>query len=134
MECGAKFFFTSPALLPVFATGGDKTAHPLQVGRSAVSPAKVVELSNEEVPVCGKASTGIELCIEKSLAPVYGKRERLDAKAIEVGQKRRKLSLPKTSVEKNMGKTATRSKDGGENRVGEAEATEIDTKLDEEKR
>lgn len=62
----------APALWPVFAASGSKSAHLAQVRRPARSSAEVMELDVEGSGVRGEASSRVKICLETSPSSVYG--------------------------------------------------------------
>lgn len=60
-----QFRLTAPALPLVSATLEDDIPHLLQIERPIKSRAEVVKLDDDEDVVCGRASSGVELYLEK---------------------------------------------------------------------
>lgn len=127
-----QFYFTASALLLVFATPGNKIAHPLQVGRPSMSREGVVELNHEENVVRGQTSSGVELCLHNGPSLVYGG-DRPSAPRVEkVGSKNKKLLSSMILIEEKKRRAATSSGSRMEDGVLGAGAEEMGMKLVEE--
>lgn len=87
--------------------------------------ADLVEPDREENAVRGDVSSGIELCLEEALSPVYKEEEPPVPKANEVTSKRSKLSSSMISVDKKKRKAERRRGSGEVDGVWRAEAEEM---------
>lgn len=93
---------------------GNTIGSPLQVDQPATPLLEVVELDGERGVVPGEASSGFELCLDKSLSLVYGEDEPPVPNAKKVDSKNRRPSSSKISIGKKKRKCASRSKSGKE--------------------
>lgn len=79
-------------------TLGDETALSLQIKRPAASCAELTELDDERNAAREEASSGAELCVEKSPSVVYEEGELPGTEARELCSKKRKLSSFAVSI------------------------------------
>lgn len=119
------------ALSPVAATVGNRSAHPPQIERPAVSCEKVVELNHEGIVVRGKALSAVQLSLEKSLSLVYGGEQSPIPKIKEIGSKKKRLLFSMILVGKKKRKTPTRNGSGEKDGVWDAGAEEVRTESNE---
>lgn len=111
-----QFRFMPSALLLVSATAGDENAHLLHFKRSAVSAAEVVERDDKENAVRRKASTGVELCLEKGRSLVYGGEEPPAPNVRAVVSKKR--YRPRRCYQLKTGRASPRRAEEAEERTG----------------
>lgn len=126
-----QFAFTALALPLVFAAPGDKSAHPLYVGRPSRSCAEVVDLDDAKLALRAKVSSGVELFLEEGPCLAYRGEELAVPKARMVRSQKRKPLSSMISIEKKK-KTATSCESDEEHGVRRVETKEVRMEVEEE--
>lgn len=91
-------------VLRKFAVLGDGIARRLEIERPGRSLAEIEEFDDDGKVLRVDASSGVQLCLKKSLSHLYGGERPLASEAKDVSSKRRKLSSWMISARKKKSK------------------------------